>query len=386
MYKLPAMKLIVSLMLVALAACGGRQPVLEENQTVAQAPTPEVAKNSTASIQWRASSAGSKNGGANFTPAVQGDNIYVASRNGRVEGFSLATGDNIFSAKLDASLVSGVGANASSIIASTSTGTIIALDINDASEKWRHEVGRSISAAPAANDQLVVIRTIDGHIIGLNAVTGEQIWALERPVAALSVGQDAPSLLAGEGVVSGFSSGRVLVNNIYNGSTFWEKRAFRPSGKNEIERLIDIDAQPVLAGQTVLIGAFKGGVIAYNLRDGEEIWRNEAAATRKIMAVSEGLLAITGPQSQVSLHELTTGNLNWQSDELLGHGLTEPVLTENALIVGTLDGDLYFFDLSNGDISSRLSIGRSAITALFKVGQGIIAYSANSGALSLIQP
>ena len=174
--------------------------------------------------------------------------------------------------------------NATSVIAVTVDGEVVALDRDNGSEKWRNDIGRSISAAPALNDQIVVIRTVDGHMVAINAVTGEQTWAIERPVASLSVGLDAPGLVAGEGLISGFSSGRVVASNIYNGTTFWEKRAFRPGGKNEIERLIDIDAPPVMAGQLVLLGAYRGGIVAYLLRDGEEVWRNEGVNTRKPMA------------------------------------------------------------------------------------------------------
>lgn len=376
--------IFLSLMLVALAACGGRQAALEENQAVAPTTAPDVAKNTAAAIQWRASSAGSKTGGAQFEPRIMGERIYVSNHDGRIASFDLLTGNRELSIKLGESLVSGVAVNANNVIAVTTTGSVIALDTGDGAEKWRHEVKRSISAAPSVNDEQAVIRTIDGHIIGLNAVTGEQVWALERPVASLSVGLDAPSLLAGEGVISGFSSGRVLANNLYNGSIFWEKRAFRPTGKNEIERLIDIDAQPVLAGQAVLVGAYKGGIVAYRLRNGEEIWRNTKASTRKRMVVSDKVLAVTGPQSEVSLLDLASGETKWQQNQLKGHGLSAPIVMEDSLVVGSLAGVLYFFDLSSGDITSQLKIGKSPITALRKVDQGFIAYSANSGALSFI--
>lgn len=384
MQKLRHKILLSVLMIAVLSACGG-QPALEENQAVTPTPVPEVEKHSSATVSWRASSSGSKTGGAHFEPLVQDDQVFVASRSGRIESFSLKSGDREINIKLDETLVSGVGVNAASIIAVTTGGNVVAFKIDDGSEKWRHSVGRSISAAPAVNDQIVVIRTIDGHVIGLNALTGERIWGLERPVASLSVGQDASSLLAGEGVISGFSSGRVLANSIATGGTFWEKRAFRPSGKNDIERLIDIDAPPALVGRTVLLGAFKGGLVAYRLRNGEEAWRNDEASTRKPIAVSQIAVAITGPQSDVSLLDITNGEIKWQQSQLKGHGLTAPVILSDALVVGSLTGEVYFLDLDSGDILSHLKLGKSPITALRKVEQGIVVYSANSGALSLIQ-
>ncbi len=379
-------KLIFLILISAiLTGCSGRQAALEENQAVTQIATPDVADNNTAVVGWRASSSGSKTGGAHFEPVIEGDSIFVSSQSGQIARFSLASGERALNIKLDDRLASGVGVNAGSIFAVNTTGEVIALDRKDGSEKWRQSIGRSLSAAPAVNQQLVVIRTLDGQIIGLNAVTGEQVWALERPVASLSIGLDAPSLLAGEGAISGFSSGRVLANNVFNGGVFWEKRAFRPAGKNEIERLIDIDAAPVLAGQVVLVGAYQGGIVAYRLRNGDEVWRNAEASTRKSIAISGERLAITGPQSEVSMLDLVSGERLWEQRKLQGHGLTAPIFSSESVVVGNIDGVVYFLDASDGAITSQLRLGKSPITALKAVDQGFIAYSGTSGALILIE-
>lgn len=376
--------LTVFISLSTLISCGG-QPALEQTQTAVKADTPEVPINSAVKKGWQASTAGSKENPLDFKPHIEGDEIFVASRSGKINGISIETGKTIFSEKLDASLVSGVGTNLSTIFAATTSGEVIALDREDGTEKWRYAVGRSISSAPVGSDQSVIIRTIDGKIIALDQLSGEQIWALERPVASLSVGLDAPSLVAGGGVVTGFSSGRVLACNVSTGQIFWEKRAFRPAGKNEIDRLIDIDATPVLAGQVAIVGAMKGGLIAYLLKNGEALWRNSEAGTRKNIAVHEQHIAVTQPASLVSLLDINTGTLIWQQKQLRGHGLTAPIITENSVIVGSLDGDLYFLDKADGSITSKYHLTSAAITSLRKTGQRFIAYSAGSGALISVE-
>jgi outer membrane protein assembly factor BamB len=278
-----------------------------------------------------------------------------------------------------------VGVNVNSVIVATDDGEVIVLDRSDGSEKWRYDVGRSISAAPASSDQMITIRTVDGHVIALNAITGEQVWGINRPVASLSVGLDAPGLIAAEGLISGFSSGRIVASNLYNGATFWEKRAFRPGGKNEIERLIDIDAPPVMAGDLIIVGAYHGGMVAYRLRSGEEVWRNEAVSTRQPIAVSPHLLGVTGPESDVSVIALGTGKTRWRRTQLRGNGLSAPVITNDSVVVGNFDGDLYFFNLTDGELKSRFRVGTGAITSLLKVDQGVLVYSAGTGKLTLIK-
>ncbi len=376
--------IFAGMVLLGLVACGG-QPDLEATQAVARQPVPEVAINSVVEVAWRAASAGGKLGAVPYAPVVEGNTVFTASPKGQIRGVDLDTGKNVFSHSVRGGLANGVGVSVNSVVLVTNKGEVVVLDRNDGSEKWRHDVGRSISAAPALNNQIITIRTVDGHVIGLNAVTGEQVWSIERPVASLSLGLDAPGLVAAEGLVSGFSSGRVLASNIFNGSTFWEKRAFRPGGKNEIERLIDIDASPVQAADMVIVGAYRGGLVAYRLRSGEEVWRNEDASTRKPIAVSSLFLGITGPESDVSLISRGTGKTRWRRTQLRGNGLSAPVITDESVIVGNLDGDLYFFHLTDGAIKNRFSVGTGAITALIKIDQGVLVYSAGSGKLTLLK-
>ena len=376
--------LLPGVALIVLSACGG-QPDLEETQSVAREPVPQVAENTSAEIAWRASSTGGNLGAVPFEPVVDGNVIFTASPKGQIKGFDLDTGKNVFSQTVRGKLANGVGVNTGSVVAVTQKGEVIALDRSDGSEKWRHDIEGSISAAPALNEQMVIIRTVSGKVIGLNAVSGKQVWSIERPVASLSVGLDAPGLVAAEGLVSGFSSGRVVASNVFNGGTFWEKRAFRPGGKNEIERLIDIDASPVMAGDMILVGAFQGGMVAYRLRTGEEVWRNDGVSTRKALAVSPLFVSVTGPESEVALISVGTGKTRWKRTQLRGNGLSAPVITDKSVVVGNLDGDLYFLGLTDGLINSRFRVGTGPITALLKVEQGVVVYSAGSGKLTMIK-
>ena len=376
--------LLAGISLMLLAACGGGQPDLEPTQSVAQSPIPQVPDHATATIAWSAASGGNKLGSIQFEPVVNGNTVYTVTRSGHINGFDLDKGNNVFSRHLGEDIANGVGVNGSSIIAVTDDAGVVALDRQDASELWRYEVGHSISSAPALNDQVVVVRTVDGQVIGLNAATGRQIWQFEKPVASLSVGLDAPGLVVGEGVISGFSSGRVLASNIFNGTTFWEKRAFRPSGRNDIERLIDIDASPVLAGQNILVGSYQGGVVAYQMLDGQETWRNEGAKTRKPISISRNKLAVTGPESEVMLLDLGSGDTLWKKNQLRGNGLSAPVVADNSVVVGTMEGDLYFLDINDGSIMSRFGVSSGPVTSLQSVGQGLLVYFAGSGRLALV--
>jgi hypothetical protein len=58
---------------------------------------------------------------------------------------------------------------------------------------------------------------------------------------------------------------------------------------------------------------------------------------------------------------------------------------DESVIVGNLDGNLYFLGLTDGIINSRFNVGTGPITSLLKVDQGVLIYSAGSGKLTLIK-
>ena len=375
---------IALLGMMLLNACNSIRN-FQENRKVVIKPAPQVVDNSTIALVWKNNTAGSALNAQDFEPTIVGNEVYLAARNGRIEGYSLDSGNQVFNYDLDQRQVSGVGANVTHIYAVSRSGEVIAIDRNSGSEKWRYAAKRSISARPIANDQMLIVRTIDGHVIGLNAITGEFIWGLERPVSSLSVGLDAPSLMAGEGVVTGFSSGRILANNVFNGNAFWEKRAFLPQGRNDIERLIDIDAQPILVGQAVIAGAIRGGVAAFSLRDGNELWRNQAVDTGQTIHFAGQSLAVTTTESDVVMLDASTGKTVWRQNTLSGQGLSAPVIHNDRIVVGSNSGTLYFLELSTGNVLSKFDLTSAPISAIRMVDQGVLVYSASSGAIFLLR-
>lgn len=371
--------LLISLC-ITLTACGGLRDK-NKQEVIKPALVSNISENTNISENWRTRTFKNKANIANFNPIIEDESIFMSDTDGKIEGFSTIDGRREFKFNLKTPLASGVGVSISTVYTVDRKGMVTAIDRDDNSVKWQYSVGRVISAPPVLNEKILVVRTIDGQLLGIDVTTGEQAWGFERSVASLSIGLDAPVLIAAEGVISGFSSGRVLASNVYNGKLFWEKRAFRPNGKNDIERLIDIDAQPVLSDRSVIMSAYQGALVAYRLIDGERIWRNDDLITRKRIGVGDKALYITQPQSNIAAIDASTGKLLWQNNQLRGHRISAPIAVDDVVIVGTQDADVYFLDAKTGEIVNKSSLSMSAITDLYKVKDTIIAYSSKSGTL-----
>ncbi len=53
------------------------------------------------------------------------------------------------------------------IVLGSSDGDIVALDASNGKERWRKSIGSEVLARPLIAKDIVVIRTVDGHVEGL---------------------------------------------------------------------------------------------------------------------------------------------------------------------------------------------------------------------------
>ncbi len=370
---------------VFLTACGNKQPDLARGQETQSRPLPQLESLQNYDVRWTSNVGASNAENTALVPYVGKNTVFAASETGGVSAVELGTGKRLWTSKTSARISAGVGVGPTVVVVGLRNGDVIGFDPESGKQKWQHSIGRIISAQPVVSAQTVVIRTQDGNIFGLHAATGESVWGLDRPISSLSIGKDGASLIAGEGLISGFSSGRLLASSLFSGQTFWEKRAFRPTGNNEIARLIDMDATPLLVGQDVIVGAYQGGLASYQVRNGELNWLNEKASTRKDMFSKGGIIYVTQSNGAVSAVEATDGTILWTQSALVGRGISSPTVFNGQLVVGGLNGHLFALDLKTGALLARSTFGKSTLSSLTLSNQDLILFARGSGRISAVR-
>ncbi|MFT5258510.1 MAG: outer membrane protein assembly factor BamB [Saprospiraceae bacterium] len=367
-----------------LIACGSKDIELEPGQEAPSKALSELNSLPSLSVNWSQSIGQSNSENSSLLPFIGESKAYFASESGFIRAINLNSGAVLWSNKVSGTIDAGVGVGASVAVVGLDNGDVIAYNAETGVKQWQHSLGRIISATPVAGGETVVVRTQDGHVFGLQSANGELVWGIEKPIASLSIGRDGASKIVGEGVLTGFSSGRLLATNLFSGQTFWEKRAFRPQGKNEIDRLIDMDGSPLVLESNIVVGAYQGGIASYQILDGELNWRNESVSTRKSMFVHEDKIIVTGSEGEVSAVSANTGATLWEQSSLVGRALSAPTVFNNQVLVGGLKGAIYALDINSGEIIGRTSLGKSTISSLHTTDNGLVAYVRSSGTLSFI--
>jgi len=226
-------------------------------------------------------------------PAPYKTSVYTADRNGRMIALSTETGKEIWTERSKKLRISGgPGTGDGLVFAGTSDADVIARDAETGEEKWIARVSSEILAPPSAARGTVVVRTGDGKLFGLDSETGKRKWVYDRTIPVLTLrGTGAPVIHEGM-VISGFDNGRLVALDLATGKQAWETRLAVPSGRSDLERMVDVDAEPTILDDTAYVSSFQASVAALSVVDGQLEWTREISSYSKL-AVDEA--ASTSP-------------------------------------------------------------------------------------------
>ncbi|MDG2088138.1 MAG: outer membrane protein assembly factor BamB [Arenicellaceae bacterium] len=297
-----------------------------------------------------------------LTPRLAGENVYAASPEGHVVAVNAETGRKAWAVNLRESISGGVGAGIGLIFVGTYEGNVYALDATSGDTRWKVAVSSVVTAPPMATDGRVVVRTADGRLSGLNVENGVEVWSIVRQVPSLSLLGDAEPLLERGVVIVGFPNGKLLAAELEGGRVLWEIPVAYPRGRNELERLVDVDARTSLVRGTLFSASYQGAIIALNLEERAVLWTSEVATHHPFAIDMQYLYAVDRDSRVVALNLLTGKNV-WTNDKLLYRELSAPASLGPYIILSDFDGIVYVLDKRDGEFLGDYEIGGEGLVS-----------------------
>ncbi len=310
-----------------------------------------------------------------LTPAAAEGTVYVADREGTVSAIGIESGDAVWERDTDLPISGGPGLGAGLILVGTSDGEVLALSQADGSPVWTAAVSSEVLAPPRIEDGVAVVRTGDGKVFGIDASAGTRVWVYDKQVPVLTLrGTSAPVLSEGLAIV-GFDSGALVALEIKTGKPAWEVGVAQPRGRSDLERMVDIDAEPVLYDDRLYVATFQGRVAALELQDGDLVW-DKTLSSYAGLGVDEDNLYVTDDRGHLWSLDRLAGSANWEQEQLAGRALTAPSRTGDYVVVGDMEGYLHWLGREDGQQAARVRLDdERIITAPLVVGDVVIAYS-----------
>ncbi|MEX2515948.1 MAG: outer membrane protein assembly factor BamB [Gammaproteobacteria bacterium] len=297
-----------------------------------------------------------------LNPAVTEDSIYVTSRNGDITALNSANGSIRWSRDTDEPLASAAGVGEELVLAGTSTGRVVALDKANGEILWNVRMSSEVLAAPQVDNNIVVVRSVDGKLAGLDSATGERMWIFDRSVPALSLrGNSAPVIHEGL-IIAGFDEGRVAAIELNTGRAIWEARIAIGSGRSDLERMVDINATPVIHNSVAYVSTYQGRVAAVDITSGRVLWDRNIPSYAGL-SVHEGSVYVTADNGHIWALDVISGNSQWHQDALQARAISAPVRVGPYVVVGDVEGYVHWLDYETGEFAARINLDESPIIA-----------------------
>ncbi len=310
-----------------------------------------------------------------LSPVAGDDVIFAADHDGVVVSLAIESGKQNWKTKTKKPITGGPGLGEGLVLVGTRDGEVLALSEEDGEVLWTSQVSSEVLSAPKADLGVVVVRTVDGKAFGLDVSNGQRLWVYERAVPLLTLrGTSAPQLADGLAII-GFDGGILTALDITNGSLVWENRIALPTGRTTLERMIDIDGEPLIMGNTVYVSTFQGRVSIVELTTGKIGWVRDLSSYAGL-GVDVEHVYLTDEKSEIWALDNYSGNSVWKQDHLKSRSLTAPASFGDYVVVGDYEGYLHWLNREDGSLVGRIRLDKSQIlTTPFVIGDTLYSYS-----------
>ena len=308
--------------------------------------------------------------------------VFAADREGLIEARDIQTGDLVWKMETDYAFSAGPGAAIDTVIMGTSHAEVVAFNLETGEQKWSVSVSSEILSAPVISNGIVIVRTIDGKVFALSEKDGSQLWVFERNVPALSIRGTGTPIIVDDNVISGYANGKLMALRLADGKVIWETSIVIPSGRSEVERLVDLDVDPVETDGVIFIAGYQGGTSAVLEIDGDVLWRNEDVSSYSGLSYDWRYLYVSDSRSDVWQLDQRNGAALWKQDELRYRKLTAPVAYDDFVVTGDFAGYVHWLSNSDGRQLGRMQISDSAVEAKPVVVDNTVYIYAKDGTLA----
>ena len=292
-------------------------------------------------------------------PLLVAGRVFVGDRKGSVQSLG-ADGEVLWTVDTGLRLSAGPALADGALIFGTLDGEAVAVDAQDGERRWLASLSSEVISRPAGDDDLVAIRSGDGRIYGLDATTGERRWTVNRSVPALTLRGSGPLEMDQRAVYAGMDNGRVIALDREDGEPLWEEAVSVPTGRTEIERIVDVDADLLRVDNVLFAASYGGDMVAFEAYSGRILWQRSLASFTG-MDVDEQCVYVTDLESVLWCLDPRNGAALWQQDKLKHRQLSAPLAYKGNVLVGDLEGYVHAVSAANGSIIGRMRATRDPI-------------------------
>ena len=293
-------------------------------------------------------------------PAVTENAVYTANKGGYVVATNRTSGSTLWSVDTKKSLSAGPSAYNGLIFVGSREGDVLALSETDGKILWQAKVPSEVLAPVAANNNIAIVKTIDGKVTALSETDGHTLWNYQETEPTIILrGASAPQIKNNVAVI-GFSNGNLAKLTLKDGNLLWKQTLASPDGIFAIQRMVDVDADPIIYKNKIYAATYQGKVVALDLASGKTFWSQDTSSYSG-MAADDNQVYVSDSKSRVTAFNAENGAPSWRQTKLEARSITGPAIMDNYIVVGDEEGYLHWLSKQDGHFIARIKAGGRGI-------------------------
>ena len=318
-------------------------------------------------------------GDLRMEPSIDKQSIYITDYTGSLYALSILNGKKIWSLKdKGTQYTTSPGIGSDLVLVGTGDGRVIARLKESGLLKWVAKLPSEILSRPLEGYNQIIVRSNDGSVYALDKETGQEIWNYQKTAPKLSVRGNSNPLLVDDSVIIGWDDGRMTALDLDTGKVIWNATVAVPTGQTDLERLVDIDGDPILDGADIYVCSYGSGVTSVSSLDGKINWTREISS-RYSPAVGDQNIYVVDDKSVIWAFDKITGNSVWRTNDFERRSISAPLFYKNNVIVGDFDGYTHWLDPQTGNQVFRKKVAAEAIVVRGVTNDSAVVVTAING-------
>ena len=250
------------------------------------------------------------------------------------------------------------------IIYADAYGQVKSVNINNSEVNWKTKIDFPILSAPLIYRGQIFFISADNRIFSLSFETGEVVWSFQTIEESKKNLFTASPVATENIIIAPFSNGEIIAFKYDNGQPLWSENTSKVSVVSNFD-LRDISANPVIAGSSIVSLSNNGRLISNNIINGSRNWNIDISGSQTPI-ISANQIYLVDNDAKVICVNKQTGEIYWitqldkykkGTDSKNLNLWTGPYLINEGLYLISYFGELIHLSPFNGEILNEKKIG-----------------------------
>ncbi|QKI88771.1 outer membrane protein assembly factor BamB [Thiomicrorhabdus xiamenensis] len=260
----------------------------------------------------------------------------------------------VWEVRFDEAITSGptLDSDNDRILIGTAKGRLKAIDADNGGVLWQKQLSSEVVGKPTLNGNFIFTRTVDGKVYALNRDSGDTVWVSEHQMPSLSLRGSPQVLPTDELVFVAWETGMIQALSASSGELIWETRIAIPSGRTDLERMVDIQANLQYKDGVLYALGFHGKLAAINPENGNFIFVTELSGYRDFV-VDANALYVVDDDDVLYAFDAKSGAPLWKQESMKGRTIGDLAFYKEDVLLTDEWGYVHWVSKLQGTESSR---------------------------------